>query len=456
MPKRQVIAFLILVSLTQALAGVAAVYLSRSLSPIIAIAVTSAICTTVIAMPVVLSLRQLNRSSSELEKGVKELTAGEFGAKVYVDAPELIEMGRLFNTLSERLAERFSQFDADRQQLRTILGGMVEGVIAIDSKQRMLFSNEKAASLLEFHSKMAIGHKLWEIVRHRPILSLVDKSLEASKPQREEFDWKGTTDRSLAIYVAPLPDSPGQGAILVLHDLSELRRLEQLRHEFVANVSHELKTPLSVIKACVETLQDGAIDDAENRHTFLDQINENADRLHNLILDLLSLARIESGTEPMEIRNLTIQTLVRECVDGLKTRADAKRQSIEIQSPKEPSAAEIRTDEDALRHILENLLDNAIKYTPDSGQIIVRWYGRGDQIVFEVQDNGIGIPEIDLPRIFERFYRVDKARSREMGGTGLGLAIVKNLSQILRGNVVATSKLGHGSVFTVSLPRSAG
>lgn len=411
--------------------------------------------TAAVLIPAFLLLRQSLRSIDEITEGCRRVTDGAYGHKTYSTAGHFSQLALAFNAMSERLAEQFTQVEADRQQLRAILGGMIEGVVAIDATQRLLFANEKASQILEFHAKMAIGHKLWEIVRHRAILSLVDRALESMQPQREELDWKGAANRSLAVYVAPLPAALDQGAILVLHDLSELRRLERLRHEFVANVSHELKTPLAVIKACVETLQDGAIDDPANRNSFLDQVNENADRLHNLILDLLNLARIESGSQSLEIQTVVISDLVRDCIEHLRPRAEAKRQTIEILAPPEPSAAEIRTDEEALRQMLENLVDNAIKYTPDEGRIRIRWYGRGDQICFEVEDNGIGIPEVDLPRIFERFYRVDKARSREMGGTGLGLAIVKNLAQILRGSVKAASELGKGSVFTLSLPRSA-
>lgn len=392
-----------------------------------------------------------------LTEAARRITRGEYGHKVYaVDGLAMSELALAFNAMSERLAEQFAQVEEDRQQLRAILGGMIEGVVAIDSNQRLLFANERAAQLLEFHPKMAMGHKIWEIVRHKSILALVDRALKTMQPQREEFDWKGAANRSLAIYVAPLPGNPGQGAILVLQDLSELRRLERLRHEFVANVSHELKTPLAVIKACVETLQDGAVEDPANRLSFLEQINENTDRLNNLVLDLLSLARLESGSQNLEVHSVVIADLVRDIVEHFRPRAESKKQSIEVRSPEEPSAAEIRTDEEALRQILENLLDNAIKYTPEGGRIRVRWYGRGDQICFEVEDNGIGIPEMDLPRIFERFYRVDKARSRELGGTGLGLAIVKNLAQVLRGSASAASTLGQGSLFTVALPRSAG
>jgi two-component system, OmpR family, phosphate regulon sensor histidine kinase PhoR len=411
----------------------------------------------VIAMaPAFIVRRWLTQPLVELEDAAKKITNGQYGQKVYgIQRAEFDDLVREFNAMSDELAEQFAQVEEDREQLRTILSGMVEGVIAIDEQQTILFTNEKAAWLLEFHPQTAVSRKLWEVVRQKPILALVEKALESLSPQRDELDWKGETSKSLAVHVSPIAGLPDHGAILVIQDISGLRRLERLRQEFVANVSHELKSPLAVIKACVETLQDGAVDDAEARGPFLEQINEHADRLHNLILDLMSLARIESGMETPEFVAVNLVEAVHECFNRHQPRASGKNQVLEMEPPpEEPAAKEIRTDSEALSQILDNLVDNAIKYTPEGGQIRVRWYGVGDQICIEVEDTGIGIPDEDLPRIFERFYRVDKARSRELGGTGLGLAIVKNLAKILHGSVKAQSEFGSGSKFTVSLPRA--
>ncbi len=355
----------------------------------------------------------------------KRITAGEYGQRVYdAGGGDLGIMARTFNDMSDQLAEQFAQVEEDREQLRTILG---------------------------FHPKTAIGRKFWEIVRHKPILALVDRALEQRVPMSEAFDWKGTA-KSIELSVAPLP--PEHGAIIVLHDTTDLRRLERVRSEFVANVSHELKTPLAVIKANVETLLNGAIDDHAVRIGFLEQVNEQAERLHNLILDLLSLARMESGQQVMNIQRVEIGEQVEDCLERHRPRAAARQQILEALPPAEPSAAEIWTDAESLGHILDNLIDNAVKYANVGSHVRVHWYGCGDMICFEVADNGPGIPEADLPRIFERFYRVDKARSRELGGTGLGLAIVKNLAQILKGQVKAANVPSGGAIFTVCLPRA--
>ena len=262
--------------------------------------------------------------------------------------------------------------------------------------------------------------------------------------------------RSLTVHAARLPGLPPRGAVLVLHDTTELRRLERLRQEFVANVSHELKTPLSVIKVCVETLLDSAMDDPQHRRQFLEQLNGQSNRLHALILDLLSLARIESGEELFDFQPVAVPDVVEACVERHRPRADAKGQVFDIVPPAGEEALVVWADEEALEQILDNLLDNAVKYTPEGGRVSVCWRREGQQVCLEVADTGIGIPPSDLPRIFERFYRVDKARSREMGGTGLGLSIVKHLAQAMRGSVRAASRPGQGTTFTVCLPAHPG
>jgi two-component system phosphate regulon sensor histidine kinase PhoR len=402
--------------------------------------------------------RQVTRPLDELIGAVEKVAAGASGTRVFpAPGKVLCRLGRTFNDMSERLAARIAQLEEDRQQLRTVLSGMVEGVVALDARQRILFVNDRAGQLLELPAPSPVGRPLWEVVRHRPLLDLVRRSLDGPEPLQEEFTWNGPTVRSLTVHAARLPVPPSlparqagkRGAVLVLHDTSDIRRLERLRQEFVANVSHELKTPLSVIKVCVETLLDGAVDDAEHRGRFLEQIAEQSDRLHALILDLLSLARLESGDELCEFQEVPLDAVVRACLDRHRPRAEARQQTLSlVEGP--PVAA--WADEEAVDQILENLLDNALKYTPEGGQIRAAWYEAQGQACFEVSDTGIGIPEADLPRIFERFYRVDKARSRELGGTGLGLSIVKHLAQALHGGVRARSRLGQGTTFVVSLP----
>jgi two-component system, OmpR family, phosphate regulon sensor histidine kinase PhoR len=372
---------------------------------------------------------------------------------------EAVTLGRVFNAMSARIAARISELEEDRHQLRAILSGMVEGVVALDAEQRVLYVNERASQLLEFAAPSPVGRRLWEVVRQRELLDVVRRALEGPEPTREEINWSGATARSLTVHAARLAGPPPRGAVLVLHDTSDLRRLERLRQEFVANVSHELKTPLSVIKACVETLQEGAAEDSNARVLFLQRIAEQGERLHSLILDLLSLARIEAGVEVFEFKELPVAGVVQACLERHRTRAEGRRQTLSI-SPDgltdDASSEELNVwaDQEALDQILDNLVDNALKYTADGGQVRISWSEADGQVCLEVSDTGIGIPGGDLARIFERFYRVEKARSREVGGTGLGLSIVKHLTQAMHGNVRATSVLGEGSTFFVCLPKA--
>jgi two-component system phosphate regulon sensor histidine kinase PhoR len=419
--------------------------------------------------------RRIALPIEELTRGVKRIAAGDLDQKVYVDTPGGIsELAQTFNYMSDQLVGRVAELEEDRQQLRTILSGMVEGVVALDADERILFANERATQLLGLNGQQSVGRRLWETVRQTTLQDVVRRALQGQGPCRGEFTATpdpgtafpaGSTGKTLTIHAAGLPGYPPRGAVLVLHDTTELRRLERVRQEFVANVSHELKTPLSVITACVETLLDGAADDPVPRANFLQQISTQADRLHALILDLLSLARIESGTEVFEFQTVHLEPLVTECLERHRARAESKSQALTGVAPEAASqvglsaAGDVESvsawgDEEAVRQIVENLVDNALKYTPAGGRIWVRWRTEDDEVVIEVEDTGIGIPEQDLPRIFERFYRADKARSRELGGTGLGLSIVKHLVQAMHGTVRATSRLGLGTMFHVRLPRS--
>ncbi len=389
----------------------------------------------------------------ELKHGSESLAAGSYGYKVYNNgSQESDDLVRAFNQMSEHLAQQITLLEEDRQQLRMILSGMIEGVIALDAEQHILFANERGVQLLGLPSQQAAGRKLWEVVRRRALHDVVERALSGPEPHHEELFWNGPQAKSLTVYAARMPGTPPRGAILVFNDISELRRLERLRSEFVANVSHELKTPLAVIKACVETLLDGAVDDLEHRGPFLNRISEQAERLHALILDLLSIARMESGAEAFTIEAVSMRPIVEACLARHRARATAKSLSLESEVAEEETEA--WGDQEAIHQILDNLVDNALKYTPEGGRIRVRCFAQGDTICLETSDDGIGIPEQDLPRIFERFYRVDKARSRELGGTGLGLSIVKHLVQSMQGSIQAKSQVGKGTSFLVKLPRA--
>jgi two-component system phosphate regulon sensor histidine kinase PhoR len=399
--------------------------------------------------------RRLARPLREVTQATERIAAGNYGHKVYVvSSAEIGALVRAFNHMSDRLAVQFAQLEEDRQQLRTILSGLVEGVVALDGEQCILFANERAGELLDFEPQAAVGRKLWEVVRHSALQEIVRRVQRSGGPFRQELDTNGPSARSLTVHAARLPGPVSRSAVLVLHDTTELRRLERMRQDFVANVSHELKTPLTGIKAYIETLLDSADSDPEARRPFLQKIADQTERLHALILDLLLLARIESDNEVFDFRAVPLEPLITACLEDNRARAESKNQILQTVPPALDRDAAAWADEEAVADILGNLVDNALKYTPAGGQIRVRWEVQRDQVALIVEDTGIGIPEQDLPRIFERFYRVDKARSRQLGGTGLGLAIVKHLAQAMHGSVRAHSRLGQGSTFTVLLPRA--
>jgi two-component system phosphate regulon sensor histidine kinase PhoR len=400
---------------------------------------------------------RFTRPLADLTDAARHLAEGELGQSVHAaGSREVVALARALNVMTARLAASFAQVDHDRQQLRTILSGMVEGVVALDDDQRILFANDRAVQLLEFPADQAVGRKLWEVTRLRAVQEAAEKGLRGSGPFRTELDWQGPTDKSLVVYVSRLPGPDSPGAVMVLHDTTELRRLERLRQEFSANVSHELKTPLANIKSAVEVLLDGAAEDPATRGMFLAQIDEQSTLLDALVADLLSLARIESGLVSLKFEAVEVEDAVHSCLDRHRTRAEAKKQTLNgVALAGCPPTLAVWADADGLGRILDNLVDNAIKYTPPGGRITVRWQAAPQQVTLEVEDTGIGIPEPDLPRIFERFYRVDQARSRELGGTGLGLAIVKHMVQVLNGTVAVTSAVGAGTTFRISLPRAA-
>ncbi len=401
--------------------------------------------------------RRFARPLAELNDGARRLADGDLAHKIRVSGHrEHTILAETINAMSGRLASMLDLLEHDKEQLRAILSGMVEGVIAIDEQRRVLFANERAGKLLGFDPNAVVKRPLCEAVRQQEFREIIEKGLAGTEPHRQELEWKGPPARTLAVYISRFPGHGMPGAVVVLHDTTDVRQAEKMRQDFVANVSHELKTPLAVIKSSVETLVDGAADEPESRNTFLSQVSREADRLEALIQDLLSLARIESGNLGLEAQAIGLSRAITDCVERHHSRAEVKTLTMVERPPTDGHEVLVWADPDALRQVMDNLVDNAIKYTPNGGRITVRWSGTADTVIFEVEDTGVGIPQEDLPRVFERFYRVDKARSRSVGGTGLGLSIVKHLVQAMKGQVRVASTAGKGTTFRVTLPRAAG
>jgi two-component system phosphate regulon sensor histidine kinase PhoR len=402
-----------------------------------------------------LLVARITRPVSKLTAAAEAIAAGEFERRIYVNSQdELGVLAAAINRMNEDMNRRLQQLQASSGRFATVLGSMLEGVIAVDEQRRVLFANVAAGKMLDFAPDEAVGRGLLETARNQPLDQAAADALAGQPPRQLEIDFGKDGQNVLRISGARLPGDPCPGVVLVLHDLTEMRRLELLRHEFVANVSHELKTPLSSIKAYAETLRNGALDDPANNTRFVERIEEQAERLHQLILDILSLARIEAGQQFFDIAEVAVAPVVAACISDHAPTAAAKQ--IELTQSASNEIDCVRADAEGLRQILDNLVDNAVNYTPDGGQVTVAWRRQGENCVLEVSDTGIGIDEANQRRLFERFFRVDKARSRELGGTGLGLSIVKHLAQSFGGEVSVTSQPGEGSTFTVVLQLVSG
>lgn len=396
-------------------------------------------------------LREYRSNLDSAREVLDQLSRGEVLRRIPLSERTFIDpLARSVDQVQDYLTEHFAELRSSRDQLSTVLNAMIEAVIVIDDRQRVVLRNASASRLFRLPPE-SVGRPLFELVRQPQLQNWVEMTLSAREVAGGELTLTTPTPRTLSVRVQPLPEgSTGGRAMVVATDISQLRRLEEIRQEFVANASHELKTPLASIQACLETLVDGgAIDDHEVRDQFLKMMSEQAERMDHLIRDLLSLTRIENDEADLDLHPVDLGVLVAQSVGRQSQTAERKSIALRVEPPAEP--IQPLGDEESLEHILDNLIDNAVKYTDAGGQVIIRWRREGDGCLLEVQDSGIGIPQQHLDRIFERFYRVDRARSREVGGTGLGLSIVKHLVQNQGGDIRVASQMGKGTTFSVRL-----
>ena len=349
------------------------------------------------------------------------------------------------------LQRQIQELEGQRNQARAILESMVEGVAALDHAGRILWLNGAAQRVFGLSDGGAVGRRLTELLRQPDLDALVTEVLSRREPGAREIRSFAPPERILRFHATPCEGGATDATlVLVAQDVTEIRRLEGVRREFVANVSHELKTPLTSIQGLVETLLGGALEDAANNRRFVAMIAEDAKRLSLLIDDLLDLSQIESKALTLRLEAVALRPLLEQLGDRLRQPLEERRVALEIAVPAD--VPPVRGDPDRLRQIFLNLLDNAIKFNTPGGRVTVRAAHEGSTLSVTMEDTGVGIPAADLPRIFERFYRVDKARSRELGGTGLGLAIVKHLVELHQGRVTVESQPGRGSTLTVILP----
>jgi len=402
----------------------------------------------------VLSFGFANRVSKPLRRMMqigKSMSRGDFTQRIRIRTrDEIGELGEILNQMSDELSQKISQISQEKSQLDSVLSSMLEGVLAVDSSGKVLLVNEALAQILKLNSSF-YGRPYYELIRNPELNQFVQEVLADPEEKQKEVSFFQPEERDFMVQSA-LVEQKKKGSIsllFVFHDITELKRTERVRKDFVANVSHELRTPLTSIKGYVEALRDGAISDPEKSLQFLSIISQHTDRMNKIVTDLLQLSRIESKDFILKIEPFFLKELLDEVSSTLKSSSEEKSQTLEIDLPS-PSL-KVSADRHWITQALTNLVDNAIKYTPEKGKIKIEARDKGESIEIAVIDNGIGIPQKDLPRIFERFYRVDKGRSRESGGTGLGLSIVKHIFEASGGKVEVKSQEGKGSEFSFRL-----
>ncbi len=400
-----------------------------------------------------ISARRITGPITEVTRAARELAAGRDDVRVRELADdELGVLSRAFNQLADESARRLAQISEEGARLRAMLAAMVEGVIAVDEEARIDFCNDAALRLLGAPDGDFRGERLLECCRVSGLAELLSEAGEQEGSAHAEITLRrGDGELVLDAHSTSIVGggSPG-GLMIVLHDITELRRLERIRRDFVANVSHELKTPLTSIRGYVETLLDGALEDDQNNERFLRKIDRNVGRLSHLVSDLLSLARIESQQGEMDLEPIGLGALLSQVAAEFDDEARGRSISLTLESS--GLATRVQGEREALRQVVGNLIENAVKYTRPDGHVVLRCGADGGVGWIEVEDDGLGIPASDINRVFERFYRVDHARSEAAGGTGLGLSIVKHLVGAMGGEVHVWSKLDVGTRFRVELP----
>nr|MCS5617208.1 ATP-binding protein [Pirellulales bacterium] len=383
----------------------------------------------------------------------ERLAAGDVDAPLpSTELAEVAGLAEAYRTLREQLVERGLLIGRQGTQQEAVLGSMIEGVLAIDARQRIVGMNRAAADLLGIDLDDVIRRPLQEVIRNPDLRRFALLAIDCREPVEDDLVLRAARDRTIRLRGTALRDLSGEGgAVIVLNDVTDMQRLENVRRDFVANVSHELKTPVASIKGFVETLLDGAVDDPGNSRRFLEIVNRQADRLASIIEDLLALSRIEQsegiGNLPLEMTPIidVFAAVEADC----SPRAAERSISLETDCPESLTAA---VNPPLLEQAVINLVDDAIKYSDPGGHVRLAAARDGGDLVLSVADEGTGIEAAHLPRLFERFYRVDKARSRTLGGTGLGLSIVKHIVQAHGGGITVESTPGVGSTFTIRLP----
>lgn len=395
--------------------------------------------------------KRITRPIDALTKVANQISDGDFGKKIYIKANDQIgELASAFNKMSQSLDFSVNELKQRNSELEAILNSMINGIIAVDRNKNIIMINKFCFDILELPDDfVAENESMYKIIRNDEIAKMVESSMLEGCSLVKELSYVHL-DKILRIYVNPIFSSGQEilGSIVVIQDVSQIRKLEQMRSDFVSNVSHELKTPLTSIKGFVDTLKGGAINNTETALRFLDIIDIESDRLYRLINDILLLSEIESMDRETEQTRVDIESVVNEVYDILDQKASDKGLVLEAHFEGD---TQLMANRDRIKQMLINLVDNAIKYT-EKGKVEIKAVRMANTITIKVIDTGVGFSEVHKEGLFERFYRVDKGRSRNQGGTGLGLSIVKHIVMLYKGRISVESTPGQGSTFEIVLP----
>jgi len=404
---------------------------------------------------ILISFRISNKITKPLEQMTviaKKITRKDYSERFQINRnDEVGQLGKAMNIMAESLENQMQTIQENEKKLTTVLNNMSSGIILVDQKGTIILTNPALEYLIGEQAHQIIGKKHDDVGKETVISELIEKSLNTGQSFHTEIGIYQPTKKYLNTNIAPIIDDQHViGVLVVLHDITRMKQLEKMRTEFVASVSHELRTPITAIKGFAETLMEGSVKEEETRQSFYTIIYKESDRLHRLINDLLDLSKIELNKDILKYSTTNLKALIESTINTMIPQAEKKK----IIMKQELSSVIADVDEDRIKQVMINLLTNAIAYTPENGQIFIRLQALNqEQVKIEVEDTGIGIPEKNLPRIFERFYRVDKARSRESGGTGLGLAIVKHIVESHGGNIQVKSQVNAGTRFIIMLPK---
>lgn len=393
-----------------------------------------------------------------LTQGVQEVAQGNYHKKIYIESSEeIIPLKNAFNQMTEQLQNTILEIKDKNMKLEMVLNSIQTGIIAVDIQYRIILINPSCYSLLNIKKQEVQGDYFYDVIRDQTLWKTIEFTMETGETRTEEFPYSNQPDQMLKMDAYPIlpPWSEGQliGTLLVIQDITQLHKLEKLRSDFVSNVSHELKTPLTSIRGFIETLQEGALENPKVARRFLDIIDLEAERLYSLIQDILLLSEIENREQEQEYFYYEWIDIIQEVVQLLQPKVQKKGLDLVVELS--PSLPPFYCNKDRIKQMVINILDNAIHYT-EKGAVGITCFFQQDQFYIQIWDTGIGIPQEHIPRLFERFYRVDKGRSRNKGGTGLGLSIVKHIVQSYDGTIEVESQWNEGSKFTIILPRIQG